>query len=438
MRSASILPMILVLTLAQVSTLRAQGEGSVEERLRALEDEVRKLKDREPAAADPHSLRAYFKNGFFLETQDKAFKLGIGGRMQLDWTFVREQAALERKVGAIEDGVEFRRVRLSAEGALYRNVEFKTEFDFAGGAVAYKTVALSLKNVPCAGKVTVGHHFEPFGLETQTSSKYTTFMERSFLADFAPERSTGLSLSNTALHEMLAWSAGAFRDGNASGDRTGDGEQAWTGRLTSSPLYGEEGRKLLHLGAAYHRRELNKNAAGVPQLRLRSRPEAHLLPRFVDTGNLNLQELELAGGEAALVLGPFSLQGEYAEAATEGRAARDPEFTTWYGQASFFLTGEHRPYKRATGLFDRVKPLKNFHDGPEGGCGAWELALRRSELDLDDRGAGVAGGRLRDHTLGLNWYLNPNTRVMGNYVRADLRNQTDDADIFMVRFHIDF
>lgn len=432
-RYATAIAFLLVLT--PLSPLRA--EGDVESRLKALEDEVRKLKEREPAAADPHSLRAYFKNGFFLETQDKSFKLGIGGRTQVDWTFVREHPALEAKVGAIEDGVEFRRTRLHAEGAMVRNVEFKTELDFAGGAVAYKTVALSLKNIPFAGKATVGHHFEPFGLETQTSSKYTTFMERSFLADWAPERSTGLSLSNTALDEMLAWSAGIFRDTNAAGDRTGDGEQAYTGRLSASPVYGEDGRRLLHLGAAYHHRELNKNAAGVPQLRLRSRPEAHLLPRFVDTGNLNLQELDLGGGEAALVFGPLSLQGEYALADTEGRTSREPEFGTWYGQASYFITGEHRPYKRATGLFDRVKPDRNFHDG-KGGWGAWELALRRSEADLNDRADGVAGGRLRDHTLGLNWYLNPNTRVLWNYVRADLRNMPHDADIFMVRFHIDF
>ena len=46
-------------------------------------------------------------------------------------------------------------------------------------------------------------------------------------------------------------------------------------------------------------------------------------------------------------------------------------------------------------------------------------------------------------TLGVNWYLNPNTRVMLNYVKADPTLDSDgdsdgDADLFGMRFQIDF
>ena len=38
-------------------------------------------------------------------------------------------------------------------------------------------------------------------------------------------------------------------------------------------------------------------------------------------------------------------------------------------------------------------------------------------------------------TLGLNWYLNPNVKLMWDYVRSDVdASDTDDAaDIFMMR-----
>ncbi len=73
---------------------------------------------------------------------------------------------------------------------------------------------------------------------------------------------------------------------------------------------------------------------------------------------------------------------------------------------------------------------------------AIELTARYSELDLSDEA--VNAGRLDTTTLGVNWYLNPNTRVMLNYVRAkaDLSNIGDtrdgNADLLAMRFQIDF
>lgn len=104
-------------------------------------------------------------------------------------------------------------------------------------------------------------------------------------------------------------------------------------------------------------------------------------------------------------------------------------------QLSYFLTGESRPYKKSAGCFDRVRPKKNFAWKGERGPGAWELAGRYSWLDLDD--AAVDGGTLQDFTLGLNWHLNPNTRVMWNYIHANAEDQ-GDADIFGMRLQIDF
>ncbi|HMB70307.1 MAG TPA: porin, partial [bacterium] len=131
--------------------------------------------------------------------------------------------------------------------------------------------------------------------------------------------------------------------------------------------------------------------------------------------------------------GTVSFQGEFLSASTAALDDSDPTFTGWYAFGSWFLTGEHRPYKQSSGTFDRPEPASNF-DG-EGGVGAWELAVRMSRIDLDD--GDIAGGRLDDVTVGLNWYLNPNFRWMANYVLADLED-AGSSHALLTRFQTDF
>ena len=103
-------------------------------------------------------------------------------------------------------------------------------------------------------------------------------------------------------------------------------------------------------------------------------------------------------------------------------------------QASYLITGETRKYAHKTGGFRAVTPDRNFRS-KDNGLGAWEVAIRYSTIDLND--GIVQGGQLDDVTLGLNWYLNFNTRVMFNYVMADLKG-VGDVNIFQTRFQIFF
>jgi len=71
---------------------------------------------------------------------------------------------------------------------------------------------------------------------------------------------------------------------------------------------------------------------------------------------------------------------------------------------------------------------------------AGEVGLRYASVDLTDED--IEGGELSDITFGVNWHLNPNVRMMFNYVYADLEDRAeggdDDADIFQARFQIGF
>ena len=120
--------------------------------------------------------------------------------------------------------------------------------------------------------------------------------------------------------------------------------------------------------------------------------------------------------------------------------ADDADFTGYYAQAGYFLTGEHRRYKLGSGTFDKVKPNQNFGMGEEGGLGAWEVLARYSHLDLEDNS--YTGGELTDVSLGLNWYLNPNMKIMMNYIHGELEDgilgngQEDDVDTVQTRFQV--
>ena len=123
------------------------------------------------------------------------------------------------------------------------------------------------------------------------------------------------------------------------------------------------------------------------------------------------------------------------------RNKADPEFDGWYAQASYFLTGESRPYKGNVGNFDRVKPKSPF-SLKNGGWGAWEVLARIDNLDLNDASSGVEGGEMTDITLGLNWYLRDNARLMFNYVDVNTDEKAveadDDPKVMTVRAQWDF
>ncbi len=111
----------------------------------------------------------------------------------------------------------------------------------------------------------------------------------------------------------------------------------------------------------------------------------------------------------------------------------ETELSSYYGQISYFLTGERRTYKNSLSGFGSVKPNNNYG---ENGWGAIELAVRLSSMDLTTANAGT----LEDITVGINWYLNPNTRVILNYVMGEMINGEEiiTEDAVMMRVQLGF
>jgi len=417
----------LILSWSVVSMASAEI-SSQELRLQALEEKVNVREG---------DLRVYYQNGLKIESANKDYRFQMGGRIMNDWAFFSEGDDFKAQEGDVGDGVEFRRARIYVSGLLYNRVKFKAQYDFAGQDVDFKDVYFGLIKLPLVGNLNIGHFKEPFSLEELTSSKYSTFMETSLANVFSPGRNNGFAVYNTAMDKRLTWAAGVFRPVDDSGDLTdSDSGYNLTARVTYVPWVQDNGRKLVHLGFGASYQEPDDDG----EVRYRTRPESHQTDRFLNTDNFSADHVSLYGLEAALVYNSFSVQGEYKMADVNlPNGFSDPSFDGYYVGASYYLTGENRKYKK--GAFGRTKVKNNFLQGD--GLGAWQIALRYSQLDLND--AGIQGGEEENITVGLNWHLNNNTRVLLNYVHAEIENSlavnsiTDaDLDILQMRFQIDF
>ncbi len=412
-----------------------------EQRLAAMEQELEELKmaraEESAKVKAPGTFRAFWDKGLKFETADQAFKMQLGGRMDWDFGSISQSAKNRKAFGDIQDASEFRRLRVELGGELYECTYFKFQVDFGGGKVALKDTLIGVKGVPLFGNIQAGHFTEPFGLEERNSDKYDTFIEQSIATDtFVPARNVGIAFFNN-WKERVTYGFGVFRDTDDTGTVVADDGYAVTGRVTALPWFEEDGRKLLHVGVGWRHSRPQDGT-----VRYEVRPEWHAsTKKFVSTGDLkDVDSTDHLGLESALVCGPFSLHGEFYQAWVNRMADGGPDasFNGWYVEGSYWLTGENRAYDRKTGEFSRVSPKKNFN-WKDRTWGAWQLAARYSELDLNDAGAGVAGGREKNITAGLNWHLDPNMRLQFNLVHA-LTEEPDrgDANMFVVRFHMDF
>ncbi len=395
-------------------------------------------------------MKAVWNHGLELTTPHKDFRVHIGGRVQFDSSWYDADANVQNNINRpYEDGVDFRRARLRADGTMYEVIDWATEYDFVNavrvrnadgtapqdiGVTGFTDLWVQLKHLPILGNVRVGNQKEPIGMEHLTSSRWLPFMERSYNQDafygglfngFTP----GIQAFDNYADECGLWAVGLFKPtDNVFAYNASDGDVAVTGRITRLPWYEYEGASLLHLGGA-----ARYSTSVRDQVRFRTRDAirsgiATVWPVPADTGFLIADGKSYLNGELAGVHGPWTLQAEYLVAFVHDAqppggpppGPADPIYHGGYVQLFYFLTGEHDNYNRKTAVFERVIPHENFfwvrdcNGNLGGGWGAWQVGARYNYLDLNDQG--LNGGILHNATLGLNWYLNPNVKMQFNYM----------------------
>lgn len=399
-------------------------------------------------------------------TGDGQFTASIRGVLQLDAASYDQDApgplATDFRRGSfgdagendhardLTDGANFRRARLGIEGKAFGVWNYNFLYDF-GGSGTEEAGKISSAWVEYAGfapvRLRVGAFSPPAGLEEATSTNGSVFAERASPAELVRGIASGDGRTAIAL---LAngdrWNVSAAISGNVIGTSTYDEQLAFVGRATWVPLKGFDW--LVHVGASttqvFEPAKAGPDVApGVNSpIRLRDRPELRVDgTRLVDTGNIDSEGLSEWGVEFAAQRQNLYVQAEYFDIHVERRASAlpDPDFSGWYVQGAWTLTGEPRRYNAATATFDSPKGEKPFNRST-GDWGVWELGVRYSSLDLNYRegvegGAtpfgGVRGGEQEITTVSLNWYPNSAVRFQAAWQNVSVDRLSPGGTAFL-------
>ena len=415
-------------------------------RIERLERRLETLEQREKSRyrKGEKEILTYYNNGFKMRTPDNQFKFQVGGRIMHDWGFFNESETFESTFGQQENGARFRRVRFFMAGILYNTVKFKWDIDVDGGSngVTFKDMYIGIAHIPILGNFQVGHFKRPASLDSVTSSKYLTFIERSLTNTFFKTRNTGFAFFNHAMDKKLTWSVFVNKEtSERPPDFRVDGDWNVTSRVTGVPYISEDGKSWTHLGVSWSYEKATDN-----QVTFNGARDTEITSSFLTTGVIGARKFNIVGLEGAINLDQFSLQGEYVITDVKRDENTNGQLDAFYIQGSWYLTGENRRYSKRKGVIARFKPNQNFSwnkKWSEGrGTGALQLAVRYAELDLNDQSASIAGGEQNSLTLGINWELNPVSRIMYNYVHANFTSGTEtDSGILdsnIIRFQIDW
>ena len=432
----------IVILLSVIFPLDVQNSRAETEALNPISDTANRDVLNKQGRIEPSSgINFHYENGLYLEYRYKNLvKLELGGRFLVDGGYIGADQTLQNAFQNTYPPLRgwndvLRSARVNVVGTFYQAINAKVEVEFAQTRELKDAWVGSAKKIPVIGYIKVGNMKEPFSLEELTSFDHITFMERSLPTQaFSPNRNVGFLFNNSVLNERITWAAGGFYN---TGDLNnlysgGDPQDKWNtangysvaARVTGLPWYEEGGKRLLHLGLSYNFRARNMSKDGAEE-KFGTRPESYLTDeKIVSTGTVAANGTNLINGELAWVWGAFSLQGEYFHAFTNAEGS--PRFWGYYVYGSLFLTGEHRKYDTVNGIFVNTKPRRSFNPS-RGGWGAWEIVVRLSYLDLND--GNIKGGKELDFTAGLNWYLNPNIRLMFNYIRSHVEDRDTSPSV---------
>ncbi|MCQ4188251.1 OprO/OprP family phosphate-selective porin [Methylocystis suflitae] len=299
-----------------------------------------------------------FKNGLFVETEDKAFSFHVGGRVHADGGWQSDPA------NGDASNVLLRRARLDIAGKAFKYWYYRTQFEFGGSSgsvssanvrdawLAFKYPLLTTVGLPYQWPVVIqlANQLRPLGLEAMsTSNSGITFIERSMMSDAfnTPRRHLGASISsgghNWGVKAGIYSTSPQDSSIRPTNNKLG---QYWEvdGRAVFLPIRTEE--DLIHIGATGRYYQNNgasgasndellvgrgvRNEANALNTRLLGTPDMSCNPGgpFNLTGSVWAANPALGGSlvqnnclkssaqfnvEFVAIHGPFSIQAEYSQ-----------------------------------------------------------------------------------------------------------------------------
>jgi phosphate-selective porin OprO/OprP len=358
----------------------------------------------ESESDDENELSIKTHGGLEVASYNGKHSFEISGRLMFDY------ASFEEDKNKLGNGTQLRRAYIGLEGDLDYDWGYDLTVDFADGEADIKNAYLSYSGQQ-AWLWKFGNFKQAFSLSEMTSSKYSTFLERPLVTELALGRYMGIGAHHYGENTSISFSL--FGD-KWDDDPEDEGDEGWGMSIRTSYSPWHTDSAALHLAlAASHQIPDSEH-----QVKFKTEAESKTSSiDYLNTGKITaVDEINRYGFESAWVKGPFSIQAEYIRTDLDRDNTSSVSFDGWYAMSSWILTGESRNYKFKKGSFGRIKP--------RGESGAWELAIRYSQLQLNDKD--INGGEESITTLGLNWYIDNRVRALLNYALVTNDKDADD------------
>lgn len=353
-----------------------------------------------------------------LESEDQRFKYWFDTRVYFDGATYFGDAS------EIGNGVNIRRARFAIKAMLWGH--WGGEFDID---LAYNEVDLKDAYIRYVGnnwQLKAGNFKEPFSMETTTTSRYLTFLERPMINEIAPSRHLGIAYRNFG--NRYFFEGGIFSSEIANtlmqDENKSKGTSAGysvTGRFAYAPI--KKDRQILHLGIAGSYRTPKIQELGDPSnaYRYNTRAETSInRKKYLDTDFIeDVKYFTLMGAEAAYAYKNFKIIGEYMRNDIRRDADKvptgedKPSIEGFYIAGSWIVNNGDYYYNMGEAEFNQI----DFRNNKKG---AMEIALRYDYSDANSFVEGnktpyIQGGSAEGYTLGINYYVNYNVKFMLNY-----------------------
>ncbi len=428
----------------QAQTAAAQArQQSADAQASATQAAAQTAKPLAVADTEPHATLDMRKGRPTFTSADGKYSVSVGLQLNYDFGayFTGQTPNPNNRSATLAPyGENLRRARIPF-AFRYEDITAVVTPDFGGTPDG--TPTLYEANVSYTGlkpvKFTVGYLNPSLTLADSTGSQDFMFMEEPSIANIVRSVAAGDSRASAGgLGYGQQWFAAAYLTGQKYGAQSTttsiNSQSGMSVRVAARPFTGSDYD--IHIGFsgsdAFH---LTRNAGGGQTTSFSDYPEARVDPiKLINTGTIS-------GADSAYSWGPefgaryknFLIEGEFMgvgvnRSAYAGAPAPNLSYNGGYVEASWVLTGEPRRYNPATASFSKPTPANPFSP-KDGKWGAFELAARYSATDLNSKTTtgissnvtgGTFGGYQQIVTLGLNWYLNDNYRVMADYYISNI------------------
>jgi len=411
----------------------------VERRLEALDEKVQVLQQdqQRTAQSTEGKLKALptislGSDGFAFRSADTNFGVALKGVLQVDSrTFFNDGGIVGN------DTIGIRRARPILQGTVFRDFDFLFVPDFAPATPQIFDAFINYRFAPWL-QLQAGKFKVPVGLEELQPDAYTWFNERALPTQLSPNRDVGFELHGDVFANRLSYAVGIFNgvgDNRNSSNVDFEDDKEFAGRIFFQPFRQSETLFLQGLGfgvAGSYGSMQQTNVTGLPAT------IGGTLPGYATDGQEQFfayNPVSTTTNRASVVAdgehwrlspqgyyfyGPVGVMGEYVISNQRvSRAGSSPatarlENAGWQVSGSWVLTGEDAGYAGAVIPRHAFNPL-------EGGWGAWQLAARYAELDIDRTAfplfsdPSTSAHSADTWSVGLNWYLNRNVMMKTSF-----------------------